>query len=75
MSTKVKHLKTRFPSNPGYHPETRLLWWGTLVGDVARERFMIAAPTKKECIAAARDFFPDAMEEHVQPISVRKRNH
>lgn len=73
MSTQ--HLTTSFPNNPGYHPQTRLEWWGTLVGDVAREKFMIAAPTKKECLAAARDFFPDAKEEHLQPVMIRKRTH
>jgi len=74
MSTTAKNIKTSLNPNPGYHPQTRLFWWGTLVGDAARERFMIAAPTRKECAAAVRDFFPDAVEELIQPITVFKRN-
>lgn len=75
MNTPVKYPETTLPTNEGYHPNNRLTWWGTIVGDAARKKFIIAAPTKKECIAAARDFFPNAMEEYVQPITIRKRTH
>jgi len=66
-------VKKRFPENTGYHPKTRLEWWGTIIGDNANDKFMVAAPTRIECVAAAKAFCPEAVVDHIQSITIIKR--
>jgi hypothetical protein len=73
MKPPIKPIDLSKGADGLYHPGTRLEWWGTLVGGKFQDKFLIAAPTQRECLDAAKIFFLEAKKENVRPVLIRKR--
>lgn len=73
MKPPIKPIKLLLGADGLYHPQTKLEWWGTLVGNASQEKFLIAAPTQRECLDAAKLFFQEAKKENIKPVLIRRR--